>query len=385
MTALPKAEARLRQRRVRAREAVRRQLVPAQQLPVEPAVWQLLGTVAVGRKRPHQPERRPAFDYPVMMFQDGGEPAYGPLATDRPNQFKTQFIYQFHFGTSIGAERVRGERHCRSAAKSASTRPATCRCNYLGRGSDGRTPMFSQTDLFVQHSFRLAGSRQLQLGFNVLNLFNQKAAVSKYSDVSERQRRRPERGALLPWPADARELITSARTSQGSALPPGQPVSVADPGALWSQVLLLDQRREFGYRAPRGLRPTGLFFLRTGGRPCVIRLACLVALVAVSAHLLSAQPQRNQNRGRAMGPVPDRARRDAVGAVGKGVSGLSQRDRDRSDIRDGLLRARALADAPEEVCRGGDARSRSAATSIPNRPDGSSRTSRTHSNTGASG
>ena len=42
------------------------------------------------------------FDYPVMMFQDGGKPAFGPLATDRPHQFKTQFIYQFGFGTSVG-------------------------------------------------------------------------------------------------------------------------------------------------------------------------------------------------------------------------------------------------------------------------------------------
>ncbi len=39
------------------------------------------------------------FDYPVMMFQDGGGPAFGPLATDRPHQFKTQFIYRFGFGT----------------------------------------------------------------------------------------------------------------------------------------------------------------------------------------------------------------------------------------------------------------------------------------------
>ena len=38
---------------------LRGQLVPATQLPVEPPVWQLLGPVAVGRERPHQPERRP--------------------------------------------------------------------------------------------------------------------------------------------------------------------------------------------------------------------------------------------------------------------------------------------------------------------------------------
>ena len=42
------------------------------------------------------------FDYPMMMFMDGGKPVYGRLPTDRPHQFKTQFIYQFGFGTSIG-------------------------------------------------------------------------------------------------------------------------------------------------------------------------------------------------------------------------------------------------------------------------------------------
>ena len=42
------------------------------------------------------------WDYPLMMFQDGGTAALGPLATDRPHQFKAQFIYQFDFGTSFG-------------------------------------------------------------------------------------------------------------------------------------------------------------------------------------------------------------------------------------------------------------------------------------------
>ena len=42
-------QARLRQRRVLGREAVLRSLVPAHQLPVEPALRQLLGTVAVRR------------------------------------------------------------------------------------------------------------------------------------------------------------------------------------------------------------------------------------------------------------------------------------------------------------------------------------------------
>ncbi len=120
------------------------------------------------------------FDYPLMMFQDGGTPALGPLATDRPNQFKTQFVYQFGFGTSVGAN-----------AYVASGLPVTREIGiyptsnlpvqYAGRGSDGRTPMFSQTDMFVQHTFRVAGDRSLQLSFNVLNLFDQSTTTSRYS------------------------------------------------------------------------------------------------------------------------------------------------------------------------------------------------------------
>ena len=121
-----------------------------------------------------------AFDYPVMMFQDGGTAAYGPLATDRPHQFKAQFIYQFNFGTSVGLNQY-----------VASGLPVTRELGiypssnlpvqYRGRGSDGRTPMYSQTDLVVQHTVKMAGGRSVQVSFNVLNLFDQKVATGKYS------------------------------------------------------------------------------------------------------------------------------------------------------------------------------------------------------------
>jgi hypothetical protein len=121
-----------------------------------------------------------AFDYPVMMFQDGGAPAYGPLATDRPNQFKTQFIYQFNFGTSIGANEYIASGL--PVSREIGIYPTSnLPVQYLGRGSDGRTPMFSQTDMYVQHSFKMAGGRSLQVSFNVLNLFNQDTAVGRYS------------------------------------------------------------------------------------------------------------------------------------------------------------------------------------------------------------
>ena len=121
-----------------------------------------------------------SYDYPVMMFQDGGQAAFGPLATDRPNQFKAQFIYQFNFGTSIGANEYIASGL--PVSREIGIYPTSnLPVQYLGRGSDGRTPMFSQTDMFIQHSFKMAGGRSFQISLNVLNLLNQDTSVGKYS------------------------------------------------------------------------------------------------------------------------------------------------------------------------------------------------------------
>ena len=82
----------------------------------------------------------------MMMFQDGGTPVFGPLATDRPHQFKTQFIYQFPVGTSVGVNQyvASGLPVSREIGIFAGNNLPV---NYLGRMSDGRTPTYSQTDL----------------------------------------------------------------------------------------------------------------------------------------------------------------------------------------------------------------------------------------------
>ena len=54
---------------------------------------------------------------------------------------------------------------------------------YLGRGSDGRTPTYSRTDLYVQHEFRLSGGKRFQLSANVLNLFDQRVAVNRFNNM----------------------------------------------------------------------------------------------------------------------------------------------------------------------------------------------------------
>ena len=114
--------------------------------------------------------------------------------------------------------------------------------NYLGRGSDGRTPTFSQTDLFVQHTFKVGGNKGLQLSLNVLNLFNQDTAVGKYSTYQKQQRRRPERGAVLQRHADPGIADHQPERRQGSALPDGQRLPGADAGPLRREVHVLDRR-----------------------------------------------------------------------------------------------------------------------------------------------
>jgi hypothetical protein len=120
------------------------------------------------------------YDYPLMMFMDGGEAVYGRLPTDRPHQFKTQFIYQFPVGTAIGLNQYVASGL--PVSREIGVYPGNnLPVQYLGRMSDGRTPTFSQTDLLLQHEFRIAGNRGLQLSLNILNLFNQDTAIARFS------------------------------------------------------------------------------------------------------------------------------------------------------------------------------------------------------------
>jgi hypothetical protein len=156
------------------------------------------------------------YDYPMMMFKDGGQAVLGPLPTDRPHQFKTQFIYQFGFGTSVGVNQY-------VASGLPVTReigiypPNNLPVQYLGRGSDGRTDMYSQTDLLVQHGFRIGGTRQVQLSFNVLNLFNQDTAISKNSTYHYSSGVTPNETLFYAGSQSLASLITSQGVVQNPA------------------------------------------------------------------------------------------------------------------------------------------------------------------------
>ena len=94
------------------------------------------------------------------------------LGTDRPHQFKAFGFYQWPWGTTTGLNFY-------AASGTPITREAsvqTVPVQYLGRGSDGRTPVFNQTDLYLAHDIRLPGDNRVQVSMNVLNLFDQKIA-----------------------------------------------------------------------------------------------------------------------------------------------------------------------------------------------------------------
>ena len=119
------------------------------------------------------------FDYPLMSFDERGQPVYGVLATDRTHQVKANLLFDFRFGTSVGAAFF-------GASGLPRTRMATFipgnnfAVMYQGRNSDGRLPFLSQLDLYLQHQLGLGKRIRLTLSANVINAFNQGAATNYY-------------------------------------------------------------------------------------------------------------------------------------------------------------------------------------------------------------
>src|SRR5258708_6123874 len=122
------------------------------------------------------------FDYPIEQFDGKGRPLYGVLPTDRTHHVKGQFIYHLPFGTTVGLNE-----YVASGIPISRTVAVIPGHNYLfyfnGRNSDGRTPAFSQTDIYAQHEFKVGGSRQLQVNATVLNLFDQRIVNDRFNSL----------------------------------------------------------------------------------------------------------------------------------------------------------------------------------------------------------
>jgi hypothetical protein len=136
-----------------------------------------LSSAGVGRLSPNVSS---AYDQ-AYNTHDGetGQPLYRHLPTDRPHQIKGQMTYVLPWGTTLG-----GNAYISSGTPVLRAFFKTNDIFYGGDLSEGRTPSYSQLDLNVQHELQLLGDRRLQLAFNVLNVFDQRAVTGIYFRVN---------------------------------------------------------------------------------------------------------------------------------------------------------------------------------------------------------
>jgi hypothetical protein len=122
------------------------------------------------------------YDYPAMSFDQTGKVLDGVFDTDRTHQVKMQALYLTKWGTSLGVNQiaVSGTPISRQVPIIP---PDSYPIRYRGRNSEGRTPFLTQTDLLVQHAFKVGGGREIQLQANILNVFDQRIANNKVSTI----------------------------------------------------------------------------------------------------------------------------------------------------------------------------------------------------------
>ncbi|HVI08197.1 MAG TPA: TonB-dependent receptor, partial [Candidatus Binatia bacterium] len=157
------------------------------------------------------PNTTRAFDEPIYYFNYQGKSNAGPLPTDRPNAFKGnvyytlpsklghttiglfQVAYQgspvsswadvgYGVGSPIEGTYIWGHGNYVNATSDPTTGAIT-----LGSPYARRTPWFIQSDLNVEHSFKLNKSnerQQLTISGTLLNLFNQHSVVSYWEGLN---------------------------------------------------------------------------------------------------------------------------------------------------------------------------------------------------------
>jgi hypothetical protein len=115
-----------------------------------------------------------SWDLDELMFDSQGNFQDGNLATDRPHVFKLYGDYKFNFGTNLGFSFYAGSGT--PISKVVYTRFGVGPF-VDGRGSLGRTPFLTNTNLFLSHDIKLdSQGRLIRLEVNALNVFNQKQA-----------------------------------------------------------------------------------------------------------------------------------------------------------------------------------------------------------------
>ena len=149
--------------------------------------------LGVGRSSPNVNR---FFDLPHIGFTTNGEPDNGRLATDRPHAFKFFGAYNFDWKNLFGHRLDNSGRNSTELSASfiglsgtpTSTQIAVYGANVFpfGRGDLGRSPMFTQTDMALSHTYRFGDDGRMGLKFeiNALNVFNENNVTSVFQLIS---------------------------------------------------------------------------------------------------------------------------------------------------------------------------------------------------------
>jgi outer membrane receptor protein involved in Fe transport len=121
------------------------------------------------------------FDGIVMAFDSHAQPVFGRLNTDRPHQLKLAGSYELPTRTAIGL-----------VFRAMSGIPISRITNFQssfpvffdGRLTDGRTPVFTQTNLQLTQDIPLPGHTRAQVLVNIENLFDQDQTLDVFRNLA---------------------------------------------------------------------------------------------------------------------------------------------------------------------------------------------------------
>ena len=121
------------------------------------------------------------YDNTVMSYDANGHAVYGPLQTDRPHVFKLQGVYDFKWGTTVGANYF---------IQSGIPQSTTFRFSGFpvfpyGRNDLGRSPVISQLDMNIMQEFRLIGHTRAQIMANIDNVFDQDTWINYFLTTTQ--------------------------------------------------------------------------------------------------------------------------------------------------------------------------------------------------------
>lgn len=117
------------------------------------------------------------FDIWYMHLKQDLSEATGLLPTDRPLDVRLKGAYSFDFGLTVGADAF-----FQSGVPLTFEVPVNSMDGYypLGRGTEGRSDMLWQLNMYVEQSFKLGERFNLSVAANIDNVTNNKIATRKY-------------------------------------------------------------------------------------------------------------------------------------------------------------------------------------------------------------